>query len=283
MPLESASYLSQLEVANPASNDALAQADDHLRLIKSVLKNTFPKLDGAVNATPAQLNDVGALRTDVDAMKTGKVSSSGGEMTGTLTIKTGDMDVTAGKVKEAGQPLIPRGSIIMWSGTTAPGGWALCNGQVVSGLQTPDLRDRFIVATGGAYVLGQKGGNNVTAAVSNSAGAHGHIVSVEGGHSHGGSTASHVLTVDQMPAHDHGVNSGTNIGKVGSGHMIPGIGQPLLDNQLFYGQGGNQGHSHGINADGAHGHGVSIEGAHTHTVEVDTRSPYYALAFIIKL
>lgn len=56
MALESASFISQLNIANPLSTDTVSQADDHLRLIKSVLKNTFPNLDAPVTATPATLN-----------------------------------------------------------------------------------------------------------------------------------------------------------------------------------------------------------------------------------
>jgi len=42
---------------------------------------------------------------------------------------------------------IPAGGIIMWYGATSaiPSGWALCDGSVVNGLQTPDLRDKFVV------------------------------------------------------------------------------------------------------------------------------------------
>lgn len=56
MALESASYIAQLNSANPTSTDTVSQADDHLRLIKATLKNTFPNLDQPVTATPAQLN-----------------------------------------------------------------------------------------------------------------------------------------------------------------------------------------------------------------------------------
>jgi microcystin-dependent protein len=56
MALESAQYISQLNVSNPLSTDTVSQADDHLRLIKNALKNTFPNLDAPVTATPAQLN-----------------------------------------------------------------------------------------------------------------------------------------------------------------------------------------------------------------------------------
>lgn len=40
---------------------------------------------------------------------------------------------------------IPRGLIAMWNGTQVPKGWALCNGQIVDDLQTPDLSGKFIV------------------------------------------------------------------------------------------------------------------------------------------
>lgn len=40
---------------------------------------------------------------------------------------------------------IPRGLIAMWNGTQIPNGWALCNGQIVDDLQTPDLSGKFVV------------------------------------------------------------------------------------------------------------------------------------------
>lgn len=56
MALESGTYLNSLVTSNPTATDALAQADDHLRLIKSVLVNTFPNLAGAVTVTDGELN-----------------------------------------------------------------------------------------------------------------------------------------------------------------------------------------------------------------------------------
>lgn len=56
MPLESASYLHQLEPSNPAPTDQLRQADDHIRLIKQVLQDTFPNIAGAVTSTHTELN-----------------------------------------------------------------------------------------------------------------------------------------------------------------------------------------------------------------------------------
>lgn len=52
--------------------------------------------------------------------------------------------------------LVPSGVILMWGGSadTIPRGWALCDG--TNG--TPDLLDRFVVASGKNYPQGSKGG-----------------------------------------------------------------------------------------------------------------------------
>lgn len=47
MPLESATYISDLVSTNPVGTDTESQGDDHLRLLKAVLKATFPNLGGA--------------------------------------------------------------------------------------------------------------------------------------------------------------------------------------------------------------------------------------------
>ncbi|GAM11327.1 hypothetical protein OR1_03640 [Geobacter sp. OR-1] len=65
---------------------------------------------------------------------------------------------------------IPKGGIIMWSGTTVPEGWALCDG--TNG--TPNLLDKFIVGAGSGYTLGATGGES-----------------------------THILTVAEMPRHNH--------------------------------------------------------------------------------
>lgn len=42
MALESASHISDLDQSNPVTGDVVSQGDDHLRLLKAVLKTTFP-------------------------------------------------------------------------------------------------------------------------------------------------------------------------------------------------------------------------------------------------
>lgn len=56
MTVEIASTINDLDERFPLSGDLLSEGDDHLRLIKDVLKRTFPNLTGPVTATEAELN-----------------------------------------------------------------------------------------------------------------------------------------------------------------------------------------------------------------------------------
>lgn len=57
MAIESATYISQLVSSNPDGSDDRSTADDHLRLIKSVLKAQFPNFNAnEVTSTVAELN-----------------------------------------------------------------------------------------------------------------------------------------------------------------------------------------------------------------------------------
>ena len=56
MALESATYINQLVPFNPVGSDPKGQGDDHIRMIKQVLKNTFPNIAAPVLANEANLN-----------------------------------------------------------------------------------------------------------------------------------------------------------------------------------------------------------------------------------
>ena len=56
MALEVGTYLDDLNITNPAATDGIGQADDHIRLIKKVLKNTFPNITGPVLGSQAEFN-----------------------------------------------------------------------------------------------------------------------------------------------------------------------------------------------------------------------------------
>jgi len=57
MALETFQYIDDLNASNPTATDNVSQGDDHIRGIKTTLKNTFPNVTGAITLTEAQINN----------------------------------------------------------------------------------------------------------------------------------------------------------------------------------------------------------------------------------
>ena len=87
MALESAPYINSLDINNPTATDPKNQGDDHLRLIKSAIKASFPNVAGAATPTHTELNYVtgvtSAIQTQINAK--GDVTLAGSQ---SLTNKT---------------------------------------------------------------------------------------------------------------------------------------------------------------------------------------------------
>lgn len=58
MPVETAQYINTLQPDWPLGTDPESAGDDHIRLVKQVLKNTFPNIDSQVTGTPTQINNI---------------------------------------------------------------------------------------------------------------------------------------------------------------------------------------------------------------------------------
>ena len=107
------------------------------------------------------------------------ISEFGQVIAGVTTVSQLTVNGAATASSFVGNGTIPVGGIIMWSGTTAPTGWALCNGS--NG--TPDLRDRFIVSSGNTYNIGDTGGANSVTLTEAQMPSHSHAAS-DRGHTH---------------------------------------------------------------------------------------------------
>lgn len=68
MGLESATYINDLVNSNPTGLDEVNKGDDHLRLIKSVLQNSFTNIGAAVNANATELNNLVGLTADASEL-----------------------------------------------------------------------------------------------------------------------------------------------------------------------------------------------------------------------
>lgn len=249
MALETATYISGLNSANPTSSDTVAEGDNHIRLLKLVLKNTFPNLSAAVTADAAGLNKMdGVTATTAELNK----------LTG-LTASTAEMNRLVGLTQNV-NAIVPAGIIAMWSGasTAIPAGWLLCNGQ--NG--TPDLRDRFVVGAGNTYAVGATGGADTVTLTEAQIPAHSHTYS--------GSTSA-------SGDHTHIVynTAGGNYTTEGSySASIPTSGNWSFYkyNNLTTSAAGN--HSHTFS-----GTTSSVGSGSAH----ENRPPYYALCYIMKV
>jgi hypothetical protein len=122
-------------------------------------------------------NASGSIGVDGGVLKLVYGSSLSSNTKGLLVDSSGNVNVSTGTVTAItfiGNGTIPIGGIIMWSGTTIPSGWALCNGQN----NTPDLRDRFVIGSGNLYAVGASAGSKDAIVVS-----HTHTIT-DAGHKH---------------------------------------------------------------------------------------------------
>lgn len=227
MALETADFINELDENNPTFNDPVGRGDDHARLIKHVLKSTFPNFDGPIDLSDDEINE---LPEDIQNR----------------------LDFFFAVIRPH---LMPAGIILMWSGNinSIPDGWQLCDGS--NG--TPDLRNRFIVGAGASYNVGNNGGSN-TKNTSNDGNhdhggtqghsltigqipAHGHDLvisrrSISGGATGGALPNSSLLTAARNFNFDTGRLGGTNVSNTGGGNS----------------------HSHGISNSGNHRHSVDV-------------------------
>ena len=252
MAIESATYISDLNISNPPGSDPLGQADDHLRLIKSALKSTFPNINGVCNATPLQLNQYFVPQGAI-LMWSGSIAS------------------------------IPTGWALCNGGT-----YAKSDGS--GNVTVPDLRDRFLVGAGSTYAVAATGGavsNTPTITVTNEAvalttaqlPAHNHGANVsDPGHAHSVADYGHAHYAGMLSvASTVGVAAGGN-------YSIPAT--------FSYGNTSGSGANVGVNGNttgitvSTANTGSNATHVHNNTAvssAVSTLSPYYALAFIYKL
>jgi hypothetical protein len=75
MGLEVATLIHQLDPANPVGGtDPKSQGDDHIRMIKATLQNTFPNIDDVIIPTHTELNFIDGLTSSAQNQLNGKLT-----------------------------------------------------------------------------------------------------------------------------------------------------------------------------------------------------------------
>ncbi len=103
MGLETAAFISSLDTTNPVATDKRKQGDDHLRLIKTAIKGSFPNSDRAwyLPVQTAKSANFTILSSQQNVIFI--VTTTGGSVTGTLpTLTSGDVGWECSFMKVSG-------------------------------------------------------------------------------------------------------------------------------------------------------------------------------------
>jgi microcystin-dependent protein len=169
-------------------------------------------------------------------------------------------------------------------GSEIPVNWAICNGQVVDGFQTPDLRGKFVRGTSTMSENGKTNDSefntttrtkdgNISLSTNNMP-VHTHPPTSSNG-SH-----THTATLAQAGEHDHQMSIQA---------VTPAVTQAVSGSQL--GSAVDENNKLNTLSSGAHTHSATISqnGAHQHTINsagsgepFNILPPYMALVYIIK-
>ena len=82
MTIETALYPNQLNATLPPQSDIVREGAGHLRLLKTVVKTTFPNLGGAWNATQTEANYIVGVTSPIQAQINSKGAITGQTWTG---------------------------------------------------------------------------------------------------------------------------------------------------------------------------------------------------------
>jgi hypothetical protein len=216
MALETATYIDGLVATNPAASDAINTVDDHIRLIKSTIKATFPNITGAVTKTAAEINGLAPLASPTFTGTPAAPTASPGTNTTQLA--------TTAFVTAALQAVYPVGSIYTnASNNTNPGTllgfgtWtAFGAGRVMVGFNASDPLFDTAEETGGskdAIVVSHT--HTATSVVTDPGHSHAMPISLDFGYPSGGGGARQGSGSTTSPA-TTGVTVATTVDSAGS-------------------------------------------------------------------
>lgn len=297
MPLETATYVSDLNASNPAHSDPLSQADAHMRLTKAALKSTLPHTGPLTNASNQLI--------PADGSATAPAYSFASEPTlGFYRMSAGVIGITGGKFKGG----VPTGMLCVFPKEPASLGKATAdtgkdyvelNGATYNRSDYPDLADFYNgVGVGttftvdnmydtGRFPRSRSASIATRSAQSNTVGPHTHP---DIGITTGNESADHThyvsgTTGTDSPDHTHSTYSPStaNTSTGGGGFTVYGGGGAQVWQQSG---GASARHTHGFSAtsggrSAAHTHSATVSTpANTGTTE--TRPESMAFVFTVK-
>ena len=191
MGLETGTYISDLNSSNPVAGDPVNEGDDHIRLVKSTVKATFPSITGAVTSTHTELNlldGVTANTTElnyVDVASIGTVEASKAVTVDASKDSTGMRNLTITGALSAGSGTIG-GSAIATIASIYPVGSIYINAAVATNPATLLGFGTWTAFGAGRVMVGLDATDSDFDTAQETGGA-----------------KTHTLTIAEMPSHTH--------------------------------------------------------------------------------
>ena len=232
MGLETGTYIDSLNTSNPGATDSVAQGDDHLRLIKSTIKNTFPNITGAMSATHTELNLLDGCTANTTELNYVDIATLGtAEASKALTVDaskdvTGIRNITATGALSVGSGTIG-GNTIATLNMLYPVGSIYMNASVSTNPATLLGFGTWVAFGAGRVPVGIDASQTEFDTAEETGGA-----------------KTHTLTISEMPSHTHnrpkGWKPAPNDNDV---DITGGNGVNIADNMLTDATGGGQAHN----------------------------------------
>ena len=145
--LETGTYISDLVATNPLGSDLASTIDDHIRLLKSTIKATFPNINGAVSATDEELsllagktgtvwtsaNDGSGSTLDADLLDGVSIAGLGANPSATIGLSATNGSAST-YLRSDGAPALSQSISPTWSGNHT------FAGQLIAASGTPEIR-----------------------------------------------------------------------------------------------------------------------------------------------
>ena len=162
--IEPATYINQLDKTAPGPTDFVSEGDDHLRLLKSALQNSFPNVTGAVNATQAEINTLVGASGSIGSQLALKANKGGDTYTGAHNMTGATVTAATQATGDASTKIATTAFVAATSLVSALPGQAGNSGKVITtdGTTAGWVNPVFPTAGPSAVTLTRDGSGNLT-------------------------------------------------------------------------------------------------------------------------
>jgi len=157
MTVESASYIHQLNASYPSATDTAYEGDDHIRLLKTCVKGSFPSLTGPVLVSDTVLNYLSGLNSNIMTLLAAKAPLASPVLSGTPVAPTAGAATNTTQIATTAFVQAQKASPVFTGTPTAPTPTTGDNSQKIA--TTQFVQSAVVEATGGvsrgkAYFFG---------------------------------------------------------------------------------------------------------------------------------